>query len=188
MGMSWNEAVAALRQARELDPLSLIVNTELGRVLHLARRDEEAVEQLEDTLRLDEDFALARLWLSIVHLQQGNPEQATETFRTLPTAETRGPTLPALLGAHFAAAGKTAEALTILEDLKKSSAERLVPPADFAMLYANLGETDEAFAWLDKGHEERSVYLVWLKVDPVFDPLRADPRFEELLRRMNFPE
>ena len=184
----FDEAIDKLRLARDLDPLSLIVNTELGRVFYLARRHSEAIEQLQETLRLDADFDLARLWLSIARMQAGTFVEANETPRARAAMETRGPTLLALLGAHLAAAGKETEALEIIEELKESSAERLVPPADFAMLYANLGDADQAFAWLDRAFEERSVYLVWLKVDPVFDPLRSDERFDALVRRMNFPE
>ena len=184
----FEQALDEMRRARALDPLSLIINTELGRVLYTARRYEEATEQLQETLGLDPHFVPARIWLSIVYLQRKMFEEAIEVSRTVATIENGGPTALALLGASYAAAGKTTDAMEILQTLKQLSNQRHVSPASIALVYANLGDPDEAFAWLEKAFEQRSAYLRLLKVDPVFDPLRSDPRFQGLLTRMNFPE
>ena len=176
-----------MRRARTLDPLSLIINTELGRVFYTARRNDEAIEQLQDTLDLNPDFVPARIWLSLAYLQKERFEEAIELSRTVADSENGGTTALALLGASYAAAGRTEDAREILETLQKLSSENHVSPASIAIVYANLGDTDEAFEWLELAFEERAAYLRLLKVDPLFDPLRSDPRFQDLLERMGFP-
>ena len=184
----FEQALDEMKRARALDPLSLIIDTELGRVLYTARRYDEAADQLEQTLALDPNFVPAHIWLSLVYLQRKKFDEAIETARTVANIDNGGSTTLALLGAAYAAAGKTTEATEILRALKQLSNERHVSPVNFALVYANLGDSDEAFVWLQKGFEERSSYLRLLKVEPVFDPLRSDPRFQALLARMNFPE
>ena len=184
----FEQALDEMKRARALDPLSLIIDTELGRVLYTARRYDEAADQLEQTLALDPNFVPARIWLSLVYVQRKMFDEAIETARTVANIDDGGSTALALLGAAYAAAGKTTEATEILRALKQLSNERHVSPVNFALVYANLGDSDEAFVWLQKGFEERSSYLRLLKVEPVFDPLRSDPRFQALLARMNFPE
>ena len=184
----FDEALVEMRRARSLDPLSLIINTELGRVLYTARRYEEATEQLQETLDLDPNFVSAQIWLSLVYLQRNMFDEAIEASRRAATLEGGGPTALALLGATYAAAGKTEQATEVLQSLKQMSDQRHVSPASFALVYANLDDPDEAFAWLEKAFEQRSAYLRLLKVDPVFDPLRSDLRFQGLITRMNFPE
>ena len=183
-----DEALDQMRRARALDPLSLIINAELGRVLYTARRYDEAARQLRETLDLDPDFVPAQLWLSLVHLQRGMFDEAIEAARLVSGINDGGATALAVLGAGYAAAGRATEALEVLQALGRLSDERHVAPASFALVYAHLNDPDEAFAWLEKAFEERAAYLRLLKVDPVFDPLRSDPRFDSLLARMKFPE
>ena len=183
----FEQALVEMRRARTLDPLSLIINTELGRVFYTARRNDEAIEQLQDTLDLNPDFVPARIWLSLAYLQKERFEEAIELSRTVADSENGGTTALALLGASYAAAGRTEDAREILETLQKLSSENHVSPASIAIVYANLGDTDEAFEWLELAFEERAAYLRLLKVDPLFDPLRSDPRFQDLLERMGFP-
>ena len=92
------------------------------------------------------------------------------------------------MGHAYAMAGKRGEALKMLEELKQLSNRRYVPPSGMATVYVGLGEKDQAFEWLEKAYEERDRWLVFLKVDASLDPLRSDPRFQDLLRRMNLPE
>jgi len=182
------EALDEMRRAKTLDPLSLIINTELGRILYTARRYDEATEQLQATLDLDPEFVSAQIWLSLVYLQRHMFDEAIDASKTAASLDSGGPTALALLGAIYAAAGKTQEATDVLQSLKEMSNQRHVSPASFALVYANLDDPDEAFAWLEKAFEQRSSYLRLLKVDPVFDPLRSDQRFQGLMTRMNFPE
>ena len=184
----FEQALQEMRRARLLDPLSLIINTELGRVLYSARRYDEATEQLQETLAFDPHFVPARIWLARVYLQRNMLEEAIEILRTVASMENGGSTALALLGASYAAAGKTTHAMEIVQTLEQLSDQRHVSPVSIALVHANLGHPDEAFAWLEKAFEQRSAYLRLLKVDPVFDPLRSDPRFQDLLTRMNFPE
>ena len=115
-------------------------------------------------------------------------DEAIEAARLVSGINDGGATALAVLGAGYAAAGRATEALEVLQALGRLSDERHVAPASFALVYAHLNDPDEAFAWLEKAFEERAAYLRLLKVDPVFDPLRSDPRFDSLLARMKFPE
>ena len=89
-----------------------------------------------------------------------------------------------LLGHAYAQAGKRAEAIRVLEGLKQRSKQHYVSPYDFAIIYLGLGEKDKTFAWFEQAYQERSSWMPWLQVDPLYDPLRSDPRFKDLLRRM----
>lgn len=183
----FDEALDEMKRARALDPLSLIINAELGRVLYTARQYEAAADQLLQTLDLDPGFGPARMWLSLVYLQQGRFEDSVAAAQSI-AIDSGGATALAVLGASYAAAGRPSDAAGIIETLEQLSDQRYVSPASFALVHTQLEEADEAFAWLEKAFEQRSAYLRLLKVDPIFDPLRADPRFEALLLRMNFPD
>ena len=93
----------------------------------------------------------------------------------------------AALGRAYAVAGKRDEALKMLNELKERAKRSYVSPVGIAIIYVGLGEKEQAFSWLEKAYEDRSTWLIFLKVEPRFDPLRSDPRFQSLLRRMNFP-
>ena len=184
----FEQALEEMNRARALDPLSLIIDTELGRVLYTARRYEEAEAHLKRTLSGDPDFVPARLWLSLVYLQRDRYDEAIDTIRAVANVDDGGSTALAVLGACYAGAGRTREAREILRVLDQLSNQRHVAPVNFSIVYAHLGEIDEALSWLQRAFDERSAYLRLLKVEPVFDPLRADPRFQALLARMNFPD
>ena len=92
------------------------------------------------------------------------------------------------LGHVYAVTGKKSEARTLLDELKQLSAQEYVPATSIALIYAGLGEKDQAFAWLEKGYEEHAFQLQWLKVEPRWDSLRSDPRFADLLRRIGLPQ
>ena len=183
------EAIAEARRALELDPLSLIINEALGNVFYFARQYDEAIEQLQKTLELDPNFPDAHYTLGQVYLQKGMYQEATEEFQKGIThsgdsISTRG---IAQLASAYAAAGKRREALRVLDELMEESNRSYVSPARIARVYVWLGDKDQAFAWLEKAYQERSPLVPTVKVDPIFDPLRDDPRFQALLRRLNFP-
>lgn len=144
------QARLAAEKALELDPTSLIINTDLGKVLILARQYEQAAAQLRRTLEMDADFAQARYWLANVLMHQGHYEAALAEWRRAKRIEDK--------------------------------------PLFLSLAYLSLQDRRRAFSFLDKVYAERVVGLIALKTDPVFDPLRSDPRFTELLRRMQFPE
>ncbi len=185
MGRS-EESLAASKRAVELDPLSPVMNLHLGWEYYVARQYDQAIEQLRKALELDPNHPLAHNHLGRIFLQKGMYEKAIAKHQE--AVNLAGVNLKHDLGYAYAVAGKTEEAVKILDELKELRKRRDFQPTGLAQLYGVLGEKEQAFAWLEKAYEERDGWLRQLKVDPRFDPLRDDPRFEGLLRRMNFPE
>jgi serine/threonine protein kinase len=181
MGRVEDAAVSA-RRALELDPLSLIINTDVGWCLYYARRYDEAIAQYKKTLELDARFAPAIYDLAQVQVQLGLYEEAIGLLQGLPDHPYDG-----VLGHAYALAGRRDEATRVIDELERRSQGQYVAPIQFALVYAGLGQTDETFFWLGKAFEERSPIMAYLKVEPWFDPLRADPRFEDMLQRLNIP-
>jgi len=182
------EAIVQVKRALELDPLSLIANTALGAVFYFTRRYDNATEQLRYTLELDPNFLRAYYWLGLSYVQVAMFEEAIAEFQKAINLSGENPEYLAALGYAYATEGSRDEAEKVLNQLKKLSNLRYVSPHDIAMIYASLHEIEQAFIWLEKAFEERAARTHSLKVDPVFDSLRSDPRFQDLLRRMNFPE
>ncbi len=175
----FEEGIAEAKRARDLDPLSLPVNNALA----------EALEQLQKTLEMDPHFAPAHQTLGWAYLNMGKNEQAIQEFQQALQLSGTGDTDRMLdLGFAYAAVGKREEARKILAKLKKLHEQGLVPSGSIAILYGALGELDKAFAWLEKAYEEHDPELTYLKVPARrFEPLRHDPRFQDLLRRMGLP-
>ena len=122
--------------------------------------------------------------LGVVYEQKGLYDQAIEAYQKVIKASERTSSILGLLGHAFAVSGRRGEALKILEELKEMSRQRYVSPYDLAVLYTGLGEKDKAIEQLNKAYEERAGWVINLQVEPLFDPLRSDPRFADLLRRM----
>ena len=179
------EAIAGARRALELDPLSLIINTSSGGRHHYACRYDQAIEQYRRTLEMDPNFGYAHWALGQAYEQKGMYEEAIAKCQRAITLSGDDPPFIATLGHIYAVAGKRSEARKILKELKVRSKREYVTTYYIAGMYAGLGEKEQAFEWLEKGYEEREVALA--KVDPWFDPLRSDPRFQSLLCRMNLP-
>jgi adenylate cyclase len=175
-------ALREIRLAQRLDPLSVSVNSDVGRVLYFTRSYDAAVTQWRSTLELDPNSADARLYLGLTYLQKGMFQQAREEFEHWAEVRREAPT--ALLAYTHAAAGDRAEAQRLLEELLSDSQPRRPPAAAIALIYGQLGDRDNAFRWLDRAVEERSSFLLFIKVSPRVDPLRSDPRFRELLQRI----
>jgi len=185
-----NEAIAERKRAQELDPLSLVINFELGVGFYYAHNYDQAIEQFHKTLELDQNFPAAHVFLPAAYEQKGKYEEAIAQFKKgIPLrggsewSFTKGG-----LGHLYAILGKKSEALTLVHELKQLAAQEYVPPTSIALVYAGLGEKDEAFAWLEKAYEERSFQLQWLNVEPRWDSLRSDPRFADLIRRIGLPQ
>jgi TolB-like protein/Tfp pilus assembly protein PilF len=183
-----DEALAEIDRAIELDPLSLIINTDKGRILYYARRYDDAIRQLQETLKMDSDFGAAHLILGWCYAEKGMYDQAlAEMQRGIALGVAGGGAL-GRIGYAYARAGKRDEALKILNQLEQRSKQSYVSPYTFAAVYAALGEGDRAFSLLQKCVDEGAAGQSFMKVDPVFDSLRDDPRFAELMRRLGFPQ
>ncbi len=181
----FNEAIAHITRAKELDPVSLIIGDVVGWIYSLARRDQQAIEEFRKTIELDPKFYPTHYDLGMTYADTGSYEAAIrelETARTLSGDSER--TISGLAYA-YAMAGKKAQARQLLAELQKHSNRRYVPSFDIAVVYGALGETDQAFAWLEKSFAERHPWLVMLRVAPKVDKLRSDPRFKELLQRVS---
>jgi serine/threonine protein kinase/Flp pilus assembly protein TadD len=177
------EAVAEYRRAEELDPLSLSSSTFLGVTFYEGRQYDQAIEQERKTLELDPNFTQAHTILGFAYAQKSMYKEAIAEFEkglVVSPGDTR--TLSGL-GYAYAVAGRRAEAQKVLNQLTELSKEKYVGADGMAHIYTGLGDKDKAFEWLDKAIEEHAAGDI--KAWPNFDPLRSDPRFADLLRRMN---
>jgi len=176
-----------LRRAEQLDPLSPMIGTNIGDTLLLSRRYDEAIAQYKRVLSLDPNFAYARFNLGWGYCVKGMYQEAiVELRKSLELSN--DPAAIGYLGLSLAKSGRRDEAMKLLNQLKRESAERYVPSFAFALIYIGLNEKEEAFVWLEKGVAERSSYASSYAIDPVLDDLRSDPRFKEMLKRLNLPE
>jgi TolB-like protein/DNA-binding winged helix-turn-helix (wHTH) protein/Tfp pilus assembly protein PilF len=178
------EAPAELRRARELDPLSLNVGSGFGSYFYFTRRYDEAIDQLRKTLEMDPAFGEARWTLGLAYEQKGMTEQALKEFRDLLSISDGNTGVNASVGHLYAVTGRSAEARGMLLRLQEMSKRRYVPPYDVAVIYAGLGEEEEALAWLEKAYDDHSLRPVWLKFDPRLDGLRGNARYVELVGRV----
>jgi DNA-binding winged helix-turn-helix (wHTH) protein/tetratricopeptide (TPR) repeat protein len=183
----FEEALASLRHALDLDPLSLAVDTDLGTVFYYARDYARAAEELGKALEVDAGFVRAHLVLGAVREQQGRHEEAVASLRRAAELSGQDPVVLSSLAHGLAVSGQTGEARALLEELRQSEGRRYVPPYGLALVHAGLGEREEALRWLWKAFDLREPNLLWLGVHPRFDPLRPDAGFEELVRRVGAP-
>jgi TolB-like protein/DNA-binding winged helix-turn-helix (wHTH) protein/lipoprotein NlpI len=180
-----DEGISEIKRARELDPLSVIINSDVAKVFLLTRHYDEAVEQFKHTLELDPEFAQAHGLLALTYSLQGLHEKALEEAGKIKHLE-NDPMAVAWLGYVNGAAGKKTEAEQALTRLRELSAKTYVSPLWMAHVHLGAGANDQAFEWFEKVFQERAVGgALVLKANPLFDSLRSDPRFPELLRRAN---
>ena len=183
----FDESIVEGKRAEELDPLSLVISADLGDDLLYARRYDEAIAQLRRTLTLEPSFQYAHFVLgSAYDLKRMYGEAIAEYQKALQISD--DPWIRALLARASALSGRRAEALKILAQLKADSGHRFVPAYAYVMLYIGLSDKDQAFAWLEKDFAEHSYHPANYRVDPMLDPLRGDPRFADLLRRVGLPQ
>jgi serine/threonine protein kinase/Tfp pilus assembly protein PilF len=181
------EAIAEAELAQQVDPLSLGMNSALGRVYHFARQYDRAIEQFRKTIEMDPNFAAAHSDIGESYVEKGMYAEATAEYQKALAISGRNLFYLAELGWAHARAGNTPEANHILNELEERSRQGYVFPFAFAFIYIGLGEKDRAFTWLEKDYEQRGNPMVFLKAEPLFDPLRSDPRFHALLRRVGLP-
>ncbi|MDX1675906.1 MAG: tetratricopeptide repeat protein, partial [Longimicrobiales bacterium] len=177
-----DESVAEMRTALALDPLSAIMSRWLARYLLYSGRHDEALEMCENALSLNPSHAHAYLVMGQTHLDLGDPERAIESFREGARVGEIG-FFETFLASAMAAAGREAEAREILDRLR-SAEDDYVRPEAIAMLHGWLGEMDPAFQRLEAAVAARSAGLIYLHIDPSYKPLRSDPRFDDVVRRL----
>ena len=181
----YDEALTEMRKAESLDPLSLIINADLAELLALAHSYDESIQQSRKALEIDPNFGLAHNHLGQAFLQKRMYGEAIAELRKAVQLSGDSPTCIANLARAYVAAGRRSEAEKLLSDLKRRSSSRYSHGSEIAVIYASLGDADQAMAWLEKGYEERFNPGVLLR--PGFDPLRSDPRFQALVLRVGLP-
>ncbi len=179
------EALNHIQRARELDPLSLIINTDFGWVYYLGHRYDEAIAQYQKALELDPNFTLAHFDLALAYSALARHDKAIAEMQN---ARARGPDYLAGLGYVYAVAGRRAEALTTLAELQRLASQQYVPPYHFAWIYTGLGDKDKAIALLQQVYAEHTQHVVDFKTVPMFDSLRSDERFQELVQKVGLPD
>jgi serine/threonine protein kinase/tetratricopeptide (TPR) repeat protein len=181
------EALREAQRAHELDPLSLVTNWHVGVILSYVRPYDRAIEQLRKTLELDPNFAGPHDDLGWTYAMMGRFDEAVSEFQTAIKLSGGDTHFMGDLATVYALSGKRGEAQKILDQLTEVAKERYVSPYRMAQIYIALGDRDRAFEWLEKGYRDRSfgASVMDLKAAPFWDPVRSDPRFADLLRRMN---
>jgi serine/threonine-protein kinase len=180
------ESIPEARQALALDPLSPIINTDLGLIFYYAHQYDQAIEQLQKTLELEPDFAIAHWRLGLAYAQKGRLREAEDEIRRATQLAGRPPGFLAALGYVVGALGKKDEAGRILQELQGLSQKRYVFPNFVANVYLGLKQNDQALNWLERAYEDRCAALIGMKVEPMYDLLRSDPRFQDLMKRVGF--
>jgi tetratricopeptide (TPR) repeat protein len=180
----FDEAIAEAKQARELEPFSLIINSHLGWVYFLARRYENALEHARETVKLDPSFFPAHRYVALAYLGQGKYNEAIAGFEKALSLSRASPLMKGELGYAYAVGGRIKDAQSALEDLQQLSSARHISPYHLALIHAGLGEKDRALELLNRAYEERSERLVYLRSDPRFDKMRSDPRLIDLQQRI----
>jgi len=193
------EALAQSTRANELQPSSPGMMTGLGSILYFARADDRMIRVMEQTVKLDPKYAPGYDWLGMAYVQVGRFDESIEVYKkglelAGGAAEVKaglghayGVDIMTGLGHAYGVAGRRAEARQILRELRALARRKHVPPVDIAFVYLGLGEKERARELLEQAYRQRSWQVAFLRVEPWVDPLRSDPRFQDLLRRLNFP-
>jgi tetratricopeptide (TPR) repeat protein len=176
-----DEAIAEMREAAALDPLSLIISADLAEVLLVARLYPQSIEQSLSTIAMDPTFAVAHYQLGQAYVQNGMYSDAMVEFQNAIKLSGANTTFTANLAYVYALAGRRGEAVKILDD-QKNRDHGLTNSAEIALIYVGLGKNDQAMTWLERAYEER--FNPSILARPSFDPLRSDKRFKDLMHRI----
>lgn len=189
----FDRAKAEIQEAHNLDPLSPIISSNSGLYSYYDRRYDDAISKYKLTLQTDPDFWVARHYLALAYVQKGMFDEAIRELRSLIKAPPTGPVpdsvvaneteATASLGFAYAMAGKRNEAMAIIDQLHRLAAKRYVSGLYFAIVYAGLKDNDQAMEFLNKAFETRHPGLVLIRIEPMFDALRSDERFKQLVKR-----
>jgi TolB-like protein/DNA-binding winged helix-turn-helix (wHTH) protein/Flp pilus assembly protein TadD len=181
----YDEAIAEMKKAESLDPLSLIINADLAELLVLAHSYDEAMRQSRKTIEMDPNFAMAHNQLAQAYLQDHRYEEAVVEMQKAVQLSGRSPTCIANLARAYALSGRRNDAVKLLSELKGRATPGYSHASEVAVIYVSLGDMDEAMNWLEKGYAER--FNPGVLIRPGFDPLRSDPRFQKLAHRVGLP-
>ena len=180
-----DEAIEQLRLARELDPLATILHANEGVILYFARRYDEAIVRLRQTLELDPKYAVAMWGIGLAYDAKGDHAQAVEWMEQAVALRPTSSNYQASLAYAYGRAGRRNDAAGIRKKLQESAANRYVSPYQFALIDAGLGDRERVVKRLDEAFRDKSTLLTYMKMDPRLDLVREDPRFVELLRKIN---
>jgi serine/threonine-protein kinase len=178
------EALQGKARALAMDPLSVVIRTDLARMLYFFRDYDRSLREFRAALEMDPNFGSAHLWMAHVCQQNGQLDQALSELKEGLRLSGDSAFALAKLGHGYALAGMRDDAHAILKQLLTASTQKHVSPYDIAMIHVGLGEADEAFTCLESAYEQRSLWLGYLKVEPQLDVLRSDARFRSLLDRL----
>ena len=185
----FDEAIDIAIRAIEIDPLSPAIHNELAQSLFFAGRENDAIERYQKSLQLDPDFYWTQWSLAEIYIRVKEPDKALSLLAKLRLkVETMPPSIIGLVGGSYGRVGRQDDARSILSYLLGRRESEYIPASAIAYLYAGLKDDEEALAWLQKAYEERNIQLTWLNVDYLWDDLRGDPRFQDIIARMNFPD
>jgi len=180
------EAIAMTRRAQQADPLSPVIAASLAMILYLARKYDEAVKVLQRAQEIDPSHFLPHLRMGLVRLQQEGYPEAIRELQTAARLANHSTETLAALGTGYAMAGMSGEAHRIVAQLQASQAEHYVLPYNIAKIYAAARDKDKSFEWLERAYQEGDPDLIELNSEPLFDRLRGEPKFSELMRRIGF--
>jgi tetratricopeptide (TPR) repeat protein len=183
----WKEAIAEIEQARQLDPLSIIINANIGFVYYHARRFDDAIGAERTALELDSNNPVAYEYMGLAYLEKKMYEEAITNLRKAFNLSGGVSENAAELSFAYAANGNWAEARKILVSLEDRSRHEYVPSFSLAVTYAGLGDKNRALPYLQKAYDERCDLVPTIKVSPLFESLHSEPRFQELLHKVGFP-
>jgi len=178
------DALNEIKKARDADPMLVLMHAAVAEVFYFSHRYDDVVAQCRQTLELDPNYSLAHLHLGRAYTAKAQYSEAIAEFYKAGNSMGDAPAINMAIGYANAKAGNRAAARQALEQLKKQSGQRYVPSVYFAAIYAALGDTKESMSMLEKAHRDHDAYLAYLKVDPMADPLRANPRFPALLQQL----
>jgi Tfp pilus assembly protein PilF len=177
------EAVAWARRGRELDPLE-VSGQGVGWILFQSRRYDEAIRELRSDLAARPDNPGSQWFLGFALIANGHPEEAVPILERAAALTHRGPAIVGVLIRAYAHSGRRPEALRLLQELKQRQQKGYIPAAAFLNAYLGIDDKEQAFVWLERGYQEQSMIMQYLRVHPYFDPIRKDPRFADLLHRV----
>src|SRR2546423_8556723 len=180
----FDDSINEIKRAQALDPLSRIINANLGLHYYYARLYDQAIDQLHKTINLNPDFGLAHFYLGRALVQKGMYREAIAEIQKARELSGEDPETIAELGYAYALAGRRAEAQGVLNELNELAKRRYVLPYFIATIHTGLGDKDQAFAYLEKAYEVSHPGIALVNVDPKFDSLRSDPRYADLVRRI----
>jgi Flp pilus assembly protein TadD len=175
------------KRGLQVDPLSIPISGDLTGAYYWARQYDEAITQCKKSIELDPGNAANYVFLGQAYDLKGSYAEAIGAYQKAIDLSQRTTNIMGLVGYADAVSGRRGEAMKILKELKEASADRSVSPYDLALVYTGLGDKDNAMDQLNRAYQERAGWIIAIKVEPMFDPLRSDPRFADLQRRLNYP-